>query len=266
MLGGLLAITSCKGVSNGNRSITEEDVSGDFHTISAVSSVDVEYYQCSGESRVEIEAPEHIKAKVKVERKGDKLVVGFKGRAGGRNEYCIVKVYAPSVTTLEASASGDIVVPDGLDASGKVTVVCTASGDIHVAKLACGDLSLDVNGSGDIEIRRLECDALAGTVNASGDILLESVSCVSAELSSNGSGDIDIEGRGKTAVMACHASGDIEAEKFLLADVKAFNNGSGELKCQVDGRLVAENRGSGSIKYKGNPSDVQVKGRDVEHN
>ncbi len=126
-----------------------------------------------------------------------------------------VYVTVPEIHSLSVSGSGDIIA----NSSIKSRI-----------------LDLTVSGSGNINLNEVDSDRLKATISGSGDIILK---------------------KGKATsefTVAVSGSGDIEAENLeaKIVDVKMV--GSGNCNVHAAEFLKARVAGSGSVRYKGDPT------------
>ena len=148
-----------------------------------------------------------------------------------------VHVSAPAVDNLKASSSGDIILKNGLTATGKIGMKASSSGDIKSNdNISCTTLTLSASSSGNIELKNISCTDL------------------SAQASS--SGDIDLSGKCENATYKVSSAGDIKARNLKAVNVKAETSSSGDISCHVSGKLSGKASSGGEIFYKGNPSEI----------
>ena len=112
---------------------TKNITTSEFNAISTSSSVNVIYTQATGEPSVEIYAPDNVIDYISVEVKGKTLVVGMTKNIRIKGQHKKeVHVSAPAVDNLKASSSGDIILKNGLTATGKIGMKASSSGDIKI--------------------------------------------------------------------------------------------------------------------------------------
>jgi hypothetical protein len=105
---------------------------------------------------------------------------------------------------------------------------------VHVTLISLEAVSL--SGSGNITIHNLQGDTLK------------------AEL--DGSGNINLNGTVNSVEMSLGGSGKINAEQLKADSVKVVVDGSGDARVYASEQLNADLSGSGSIRYSGNPANV----------
>lgn len=264
---------------------TEKRSIGSIHGVSTVSSIDIVYHQTSGSTYAEIYASDNVMPYVVLDESQGELTVYYKNDVNFKGENrCRVEVYAPSVTRFRTMASGDISIPKGLMANGKIQFQTCASGDIECPSVQCGEFQAETNASGDIGVRQVNCRKLQVSINASGDMTIKEAVCRDASLSVNASGDcvisrlqckeklnasvnasgdLTVSGSCQKAVLRDNASGDLEAGLLKADEVDAEANGSGDISCHAARSLTARTYGSGSISYRGNPSQVATEGKHI---
>ena len=142
---------------------TKNITTSEFNAISTSSSVNVIYTQATGEPSVEIYAPDNVIDYISVEVKGKTLVVGMTKNIRIKGQHKKeVHVSAPAVDNLKASSSGDIILKNGLTATGKIGMKASSSGDIKSNdNISCTTLTLSASSSGNIELKNISCTDLS---------------------------------------------------------------------------------------------------------
>jgi hypothetical protein len=115
---------------------------------------------------------------------------------------------------------------------------------------------VQVNGSGDISfVNPAKGDKLRLYVNGSGSISARvEMETIKAEL--NGSGDISLSGSAEETSYDINGSGDLHAFDLSSDEVGLSINGSGDAEVNAGSKLKADLKGSGSVRYKGQPHVV----------
>ncbi|MEO8066986.1 MAG: head GIN domain-containing protein [Flavobacteriales bacterium] len=114
-----------------------------------------------------------------------------------------------------------------------------------------------VMGSGDVTSKNaFGGDAVDIDIQGSGDVTM-TFNCKSVDASVQGSGDIKLGGECQESVFSVQGSGDVKAIELKSQRAMATVTGSGDIAVQVSESLNASVTGSGSVKYKGKPTDVK---------
>lgn len=118
---------------------------------------------------------------------------------------------------------------------------------------------IELSGSGDIENQDiLKTQLLTLHLRGSGDIKLNvSAASISAQLI--GSGDMELKGNTKDFNIDLRGSGDVSAYQLSSQKVEATLVGSGDIEVNASSHFKGDVKGSGDIKVKGNPFDVEKK-------
>ena len=256
---------------------TKNITTSEFNAISTSTSVNVIYTQATGEPSVEIYAPDNVIDYISVEVKGKTLVVGMTKNIRIKGQHKKeVHVSAPAVDNLKASSSGDIILKNGLTATGKIGMKASSSGDIKSNdNISCTTLTLSASSSGNIELKNISCTDLSAQASSSGDIDLSgkcenatykvssagdikarNLKAVNVKAETCSSGDIDLSGECENATYKASSSGDIRAKNLKAINVKAETCSSGDISCHVSGKLFGKASSGGEIFYKGNPSEI----------
>lgn len=101
------------------------------------------------------------------------------------------------------------------------------------------NLKLEIAGSGDFVGHRISCDKLEGDMA--------------------GSNSVALGGTVGKAKFSIAGSGMVRAFDCVMDELECDIAGSGDIEASVVNKIKAEIAGSGSIKYKGDPQEVQKK-------
>lgn len=121
----------------------------------------------------------------------------------------------------------------------------TGSNDIYGLDLNVnGDMSIHSTGSGDIK-----------------DLLLSGANKL--YIRSSGSGDMYIRGKVNTLDVGITGSGDGHFDKLEAQSATVSGSGSTDITCWAVQSLSINKSGSGSVRYKGNPSITTSHGKNI---
>ncbi len=114
-------------------------------------------------------------------------------------------------------------------------------------------------GSGDVSTRdKITADSFEAKVAGSGDLVLE-VEANDIEAAVAGSGDLTLTGSTNSLEAKVAGSGDFHGFDLNSNDTEVNVAGSGDARVTCKSRLKARVAGSGTIKYKGNPTKEDTK-------
>ena len=242
--------------------ITKKVKVDDFNAISTSTSIDVVYTQTTGDTEVEIYAPDNLMEYVKVKVDGGMLKVSFQSKEKskginikGKHE-TEVRVSAPAIHSLQASSSGDIILKNGLQYAGEVSLKSSSSGDIKGGKIICDALEIEASSSGDIELGNVECISLTTESSSAGDVSIESLKAETVNVEASSSGDVSIAGVCRSAKLEASSAGDIEADELKAEKVIAKASSSGDVTCYASEALEVSVSSAGNVGYKGNPKQI----------
>ena len=242
--------------------ITKKVKVDDFNAISTSTSIDVVYTQTTGDTEVEIYAPDNLMEYVKVKVDGGMLKVSFQSKEKskginikGKHE-TEVRVSAPAIHSLQASSSGDIILKNGLQYAGEVSLKSSSSGDIKGGKIICDALEIEASSSGDIELGNVECTSLTTESSSAGDVSIESLKAETVNVEASSSGDVSIAGVCRSAKFEASSAGDIEADELKAEKVIARSSSAGDVTCYASESLEVSISSSGNVRYKGNPKQI----------
>lgn len=103
-----------------------------------------------------------------------------------------------------------------------------------------------------VTLKSLEAVSLSG----SGSLSVQNFQGETFKVDLDGSGDIEVSGTADRADMTLGGSGKINAEQLKANSVKVTVDGSGEANVYAGEQLDAVVSGSGTIRYSGNPAQV----------
>ena len=271
-----MAFSSCISVNSQNaivpskNYITQKVKVEKFDGISTSTSIDVIYTQTTGNMDVEIYAPDNLMEYVKVEVDGGMLKIGFeleeKGQGlniKGKHE-TEVRVSAPAVHSLRASSSGDIILKNGLQTTGKVSVESSSSGDIKGGNIVCDALETEASSSGDIDLDQVECISLMLKASSAGDVSMMALKAERVCADASSSGDVSLSGVCRMAKLEASSAGEIDADDLKADTVKAEASSSGDVSCYAVESLEASTSSAGNVYYKGNPKHIHNHSKGVK--
>lgn len=113
---------------------------------------------------------------------------------------------------------------------------------------------LPASGDIDVEVTLPELNSLA--VNGAGDVDVSGLAGNELTLVLQGAGNIEAQGRVETLTARINGAGNMDLAELLAADVTATVNGAGNMQVNAGRALTATLNGVGSIRYRGNPGEV----------
>lgn len=178
---------------------------------------------------VRAEGPDEELDRVDVGVRGDRLVIGRKGRGfldmfSGSDEVRIL-VTVPELSGAHISGSGDMKV-NALNGD-HVALSVSGSGNLDVAALRSTSTGIRVTGSGDVSVGGT-CSDASFVISGSGDIDASALSCTTMEARISGSGDIHARA---TDAAKAHISGSGDITVDGGARCESTVRGSGEVRC-----------------------------------
>ena len=214
------------------------------------------YLRQGSPQKVVIEGKKNILEEIETNVDGSRLVIenedeNWKWRSDDEvNVYITVK----DIDALSVGGSGDLIgetkiVADDIDLN------VSGSGNMKVDVEASGDMESDVSGSGNIELRG-KCDSFNSDVSGSGKVILTLNASGDAEFGVSGSGKIEASGTASRVKTSISGSGKVLAANLETNSCEVRITGSGDVEINVKNELDANITGSGSVRYKGNPSKV----------
>lgn len=118
-------------------------------------------------------------------------------------------------------------------------------------------LELQLAGSGTIH---LNDSTTVGEVDVdlagSGTLIASALFCATFDADIAGSGTLKLAGTAKQASLDIAGSGKMKAYDFVVTDLKCNIAGSGDVEITANGTIDSKVAGSGTVRYKGNPSNI----------
>lgn len=260
------AFTSCmtaqESIVPSKNYVTKKVKVGKFDGISTATSIDVLYTQTSNDQDIEIYAPDNLMEYVKVDEENGMLKIRFKGKdsktginINGKHK-TEVRISAPAVHKLRASSSGDIILKNGLQTKGEVSMKSSSSGDIEGGNVVCDVLNAESSSSGDVSIKELKAEAVNAAASSSGDVSIKYLKAESVNAEASSSGDVILSGVCRSANFSASSSGDVEAKNLQADAVNVNASSAGDITCHAVESLNVTTSTSGNVNYKGNPKHI----------
>lgn len=197
-----------------------------------------------GAFAVEVEVDEDVRDDVLVELLGNTLRFGLRqGTRWSRRESPRARVSLPELERVHVDGNGQVAAHEF--EAPTLELGMSGSGSVHVNGCRVGALEADLSGSGDITVEDCKLAGATISISGTGDVFIhgEATSCrgdgVSVHISGTGSADL----RGCT---------------FTGAEVMIGGTGDGLLTLG-SGDLTGSISGSGTIRYRGSPTRVDVR-------
>ena len=207
---------------------------------------------------VVLEGDKETLAAIGTEVEGSQLTIGREGRWkdwSWRDEKRITAyVTVSNIEALSVSGSGDLV-GDGKFSARDLELKVSGSGSIEVEADAKGQVQADVSGSGDLTFKGTG-ESLESAVSGSGKVNVSATIAGKIEVSVSGSGKVIASGTANQIGARISGSGKVLAANLEVSKCEVRISGSGDVEINVKDSLDANISGSGSVTYKGNPSQV----------
>jgi len=208
--------------------------------------------------KVELQGDKDVLSKIETEVNGSRLSIG---RENGNwrmwdwdDSKIVVYITVKDIEGLSVSGSGTLI-GEGKIKTGDLDLNVSGSGNLEIEFEANGDLKANVSGSGNIDVKG-NCQSLESQVSGSGNVRLEGAIAGRAEVNVSGSGKIIASGTAREIKTTISGSGEVRAANLEVEKCEVRISGSGDVEINVKRELEANISGSGSVTYKGNPSQV----------
>ncbi|MBS1506292.1 MAG: DUF2807 domain-containing protein [Bacteroidetes bacterium] len=209
---------------------------------------------------VVLEGDKEILGKIDTEVEGGRLVIERENRWrlsdwGWRDENRITAyVTMVNIEGISVSGSGDLI-GEGKFSTGDLELKVSGSGSMDIQADVKGELTAGVSGSGDILVKG-NCQSFESSVSGSGKVNLAATISGRADVSVSGSGKIVASGSAQQIKATISGSGKVLASNLEVSKCEVRISGSGDVEINVKDVLDANISGSGSVSYKGNPSQL----------
>lgn len=213
-------MVSCRFRSGSGDIVTSNRDPGNFSGVSAGGGFEVEIKQGSPSS-VMVEADDNLVEDVETMVEGGKLKIRMRDHINVRNAHLKVFITAPSITSLQSSASADINVVGNLEA-GETIRVNASSGSSISATLDAPRVEADASSGAEIDLggrtRNFDAQSSSGASVNARDLLSESTKAstssgasvevhASVQLEARASSGGTVKYRGPASVVKKESSG-----------------------------------------------------------
>ena len=214
------------------------------------------YLRQGSPQKLEIQGPKDVLEEVATNVEGSRLVIESKDRKWRWDNDDRVTVYitVKDIEALNVGGSGDLIGETKITADD-IALNVSGSGNMKVEVEASGDMESDVSGSGNIELRG-KCKSFDSDVSGSGNVVVSLNASSGASFRVSGSGRIQANGSASEVKASITGSGKVLAADLETNSCEVQIAGSGDVEINVKDELNASITGSGSVRYKGNPSKV----------
>lgn len=215
------------------------------------------YVKQGSPQKVEIEGTTEMLEKVKTKVEDGRLVIGPEGKWNnwnwGSEDKVNVYITVANVEGLDVSGSGELVAETKITGSN-IDLNVSGSGSL-TAEIEAADVDTDVSGSGEINLKG-KFNSVKADVSGSGRVSVNGTISGKADFEISGSGKVEASGSADSMRAEISGSGKVLGANLVTNTAKIEIAGSGDVEITVNKDLDAEISGSGTVRYKGNPSRV----------
>ena len=216
------------------------------------------YLRQGSPQKVEIEGKKDVVEETTVKVEGSKLIIGREGKWSnwnfGNGDEVNVYVTVKDIEALNVSGAGDIIGETKI-ISNQLSLNVSGSGNLKVEAEVSGDMEADVSGSGDLFVNG-KCKSFNSDVSGSGKVNAGVVVADRAEFGISGSGKVEASGSAAEVRVSISGSGKVLASNLETNTCNVRISGSGDVEIAVKNEIDANITGSGSVRYRGDPSKV----------
>lgn len=217
------------------------------------------YLKQGSTNSVELEGDREVLEKVEVKVDDGRLTIGLKDENNWfnwrdwDNNKITAYVSIQDVAGLSVSGSGDLVAQTKIT-GGNMVLKVSGSGTLK-AEIDAEDVDANVSGSGDLTLGG-KMKSLDSDISGSGKISIAAAIIGLTEIGISGSGKFLASGSSREIKASISGSGKVLASELVVDKCTVKISGSGDVEINVKSSIDANISGSGSISYKGNPSQV----------
>ncbi|MBL7877102.1 MAG: DUF2807 domain-containing protein [Cyclobacteriaceae bacterium] len=216
------------------------------------------YIKQGSVQKVELQGDKEVLSKIETEVNGGRLSIGRENRNWRMwdwdDDKITVYITVKDIEGISVSGSGDAV-SEGVLKTGDLDLNVSGSGNLEIEADANGLVEANVSGSGNVYVKG-NCRALESKVSGSGNVRIAGNITERADVNVSGSGKIMASGTAREIRTTISGSGEVRAANLEVEKCDVRISGSGDVEINVKRELEATISGSGSVTYKGNPSQV----------
>lgn len=171
-----------------------------------------------------------------------------------------VTVYLGQLDQIRLTGSSSLRVSDESHTftGNNTSVKIQGSARIHNLNVNTEKLTVECSGSGSVTLNS-RSQELYAQASGSGRSTLTCQVADFAKISVSGSGGINIKGTTERAELSAAGSGTLRGEEFKVKTATVRSAGSGGIRIWVEDSITGSASGSGSVRYKGSPSQINVR-------
>lgn len=216
------------------------------------------YLKQGSVQKVELQGDRDVLSKIETEVSGGRLSIGREDswriwRDWDDNKITVY-ITVKDIEGISVSGSGDLI-GEGLLKTGDLDLNVSGSGNLRIEVSANGMMEANVSGSGNIDVQG-NCRSLESKVSGSGKVNYAGNISDRADVNISGSGKILASGTARMIKTTISGSGEVRAANLEVEKCEVRISGSGDVQINVKSELDASISGSGSVSYKGSPSQV----------
>lgn len=218
------------------------------------------YLKQGNTNSVELVGDPEVLEKIETKVENGKLSIGkensdswFNWRDWNDDDKITAYVTMKDIEGIYVSGSGDLLAETKL-AGHDMELKVSGSGNL-TAEIDAEDVDADVSGSGDLNLKG-RMKSLSSGISGSGKVMFAGAVAEAVQTSISGSGRFEATGSASEIKSTISGSGRVLASELVVDRCNVRISGSGSVQVNVKTSIDANISGSGSVSYKGSPSEV----------
>ncbi|NLZ95827.1 MAG: DUF2807 domain-containing protein [Bacteroidales bacterium] len=213
---------------------------------------------------VTIEANEESMENLRIEVKNETLYVYNEDRKfrffdmfrSGRNTIRKVYITLPELQKITASGGSDILSQTPFSTEN-MKIVLSGGSDLKGLSLDCQSLNCKMSGGSDASIHLVNGEDVKITTSGGSDISLSGLSAALLDIKASGGSDLKLKGEATSLKVNASGGSDVSAFKLRVENCIATLSGGSDADLYVTDALNVSISGSGAVRCKGNPANVE---------
>ena len=173
-----------------------------------------------------------------------------------RNAIRKVHITLPELQRITASGGSDIF-PQTPFSTENMKITLSGGSDLKNFSLDCQSLDCKMSGGSDASVHLVNGEDVKITASGGSDVSMSGLSAALLNIKASGGSDMNLEGAATNLQVSASGGSDLSAFKLRVENCTATLSGGSDADLYVTDTLNASISGSGDIRCKGNPPNVE---------